>query len=58
MTLFINCIFQSRFLKKLQGEKYYNQLVSEEECKQKLEELTQGMLLVYQYSQGKWAGVY
>jgi len=44
--------FQSRVLKKVQGEKYKKKLVTDEECRNKIEELSQGMMMVYSYVQG------
>ncbi|KAK2160917.1 hypothetical protein LSH36_125g07015 [Paralvinella palmiformis] len=44
-------LVKSRVLKKVQGEKYKKKLVTDEECRNKIEELSQGMMMVYSYVQ-------
>jgi len=37
---------------KLKGEEYIDNLLSKEECEKKLQELSNGMMVVHNYSQG------
>jgi len=37
----------------LRGHKYKEGLVSEDECRQRLEEMTNGMMVVHHYAQGE-----
>jgi hypothetical protein len=39
-------------MKTLKGEEYFDSLVSSEDCKQRLQELTNGMLVVHNYAKG------
>ena len=39
-------------MKKVQGDRYKRKLVTEEECMNRVEELSQGMMMVYNYTQG------